>query len=202
MEKGSLPLQIFLYTACCLLVVVFVHLYGVFSLLNRLLPTPVIAVVPIAAVLSVLVFLPRFLKTQAHEGKVSWPWVVAGVLLYNCAGDIPDGRYPVKEFMCSNTWHFPVWSVMRCPGDCRAARCCFFQCLPAWLLVSTMSCSRGYIHSEHTDCEIFQSMESRHLVGALSGMEGHCLLGIIRGCCPNISRNDGAQRFSILPGWS
>lgn len=97
MEKGSLPWQIFLYTACWLLVVVFVHLYGVFSLLNRLLPTPVIAVVPIAAVLSVLVFLPRFLKTQAHEGKVSRPWVVAGVLLCIIALAIPDGRYPVKR---------------------------------------------------------------------------------------------------------
>lgn len=97
MEKGSLPFQLALYTACCFLVVVFVHLYGLFSLFNRLLPTPVIAVVPIAAVLSVLVFLPRFLKARANGRKVHWPWVLAGVLLCIFALTIPDGRYPVKR---------------------------------------------------------------------------------------------------------
>lgn len=97
MNKGSLSFQLVLYACCCISVVIFVQLFGLFSLLDSIFPASFMVIFPIAAVLLVFAFLPRTLNTLAKERQVTWGLVTTGVLLCLVALIIPDGRYPVKR---------------------------------------------------------------------------------------------------------
>jgi len=93
--KDSLSFQVFLYALCCVLVIVFVHLYSVYSLLNKVLPPEAPVILPIALVLFALFFV--FFCSFRKKDQVYWPLLLTGILLCLGALIIPDSRYPVKR---------------------------------------------------------------------------------------------------------
>lgn len=97
MGKKSALFQMFLYCLCVLLVILFVNLYGVFAIADRLLPASVVQLLPIlVVVLFILAVLTYFLfKNNAHEVSRSLLWIGGTVCVV--ALIIPDSRFPAKR---------------------------------------------------------------------------------------------------------
>lgn len=93
--KNSLSFQVFLYVLCCVLVIIFVHLYSVFSFFNRVLPSQALVILPIVLVLFALFFI--FFCSFSKKDQLNWSLVLTGMLLCLGALTIPDSRYPVKR---------------------------------------------------------------------------------------------------------
>ena len=97
MDKGSFSFQLLLYTACSLLVVLFVNLYDLFSLLQNLLPKPALTLLPIGATFFAVVLLFVLLKKRTASPGFNWIWLLAGATICLLALAVPDPRFPVKR---------------------------------------------------------------------------------------------------------
>ncbi len=97
MDKGNFSYQLFLYTACSLLVILFVNLYGLFSLLQDTLPQPALTFLPIGATILAIVLLFILLKRRIGSQGFSWFWLLTGSAICVLALTVPDSRFPVKR---------------------------------------------------------------------------------------------------------
>ena len=89
-----------LYLACCILVVSYVNMYGLFAHLNKLLGSSFIAtsplIIPPLTILFVILY-GIFVRSRSKTVQFQWPLLGAGFILIGVALALPDPAYPVKR---------------------------------------------------------------------------------------------------------
>ena len=89
-----------LYLACCLLVLSYVNMYGLFAYLNKLLGSSFIATSPIVIpplIIIIVMLYGVFTGTRSKTVRFRWPLLGAGFILIGAALAFPDPTYPVKR---------------------------------------------------------------------------------------------------------
>lgn len=98
MQKSNVYFQILLYCFCALLVVLYVNLYGVFDMANKLLPKPIMVLLPIgAACLSLAIVFYYYFRRRDRDTGLRTSFLVAGGVCCIAALFIPDSQFPAKR---------------------------------------------------------------------------------------------------------